>query len=196
MFIIPQTCECFQYCRAGVPRDSYPRDPTDPILTWKYTHHKFPWQLIFFMGAGYAIAGGATESGAAKWLESKLTIIDVVPNIAILMTVFSFTIMLSNFMTGGAISNVVLPLLLQIAVVKKIHPFYLMIPCGVASSLTFLTQIGTPTNAYVAVYGNIPSYDLLFSGLFPTLFSIVLFPLIFSFWGKFIFPVIFQDFNT
>lgn len=82
------------------------------------------------------------------------------------------------------------------AVVKKIHPFYLMIPCGIASSLTFLTQIGTPTNAYVATYGNIPSYDLLFSGLFPTLFSIVLFPFIFIFWGKFIFPVIFQDFNT
>lgn len=47
------------------------------------------------------------------------------------------------------------------ALAMKIHPLYLMLPNGLASSMAFMLPVGTPANAMVVVFANVETKDLV-----------------------------------
>lgn len=49
------------------------------LLNWKTVNEKMPWNIVFLLGGGFALAKGSEKSGLSEWLGDKLTPLQNVP---------------------------------------------------------------------------------------------------------------------
>merc|ERR1739838_429267 len=52
------------------------KKPVPPVLLWKTVQHKFPWDIVFLIAGGFALAAGSTRSGFSTWMGEQLTFLD------------------------------------------------------------------------------------------------------------------------
>jgi sodium-dependent dicarboxylate transporter 2/3/5 len=99
-----------------------PTAATGPLLTWKYIHQKTPWSLIFLLGGGFALAEGGRVSGMSKMVGEALGVLKVLPPLVILFCVCLTGQILTEFTSNVAITNVIVPVLAEMALAVRIHP--------------------------------------------------------------------------
>ena len=165
-----------------------PSRPGSRLLDWK-SAVKLPWGIVLLFGGGLALAAGFTESGLAPWLGQQLNLLDGIS----LFFILAFVVCLVNFLTeitsNVATASIMLPVLATLAVALDVHPFGLMIGACVAASCAFMLPVATPPNAVVFGSGCIEMKDMVRTGIWMNLISIVvltlfvyfLLPLIWSF---------------
>lgn len=186
LFIIPMTWTCLNYCKRNP--NKLPTSETPSLISWKFIHERVPWSLLFLLGGGFALAEGGKVSGMSMMIGQSMAPLKKLPKYVLLLVVCIAGKTLSEFTSNVAISNIVLPVLAEMALAFETHPLELMYPAALCCCFAFHMPVGTPPNSIVAGVANIRTKDMAIAGIGPTIFTLTTVMVMFPTWGAVIYP--------
>ncbi|MEM6821836.1 MAG: DASS family sodium-coupled anion symporter [Verrucomicrobiota bacterium] len=129
---------------------------------------KMDWDILLLLAGGLALGVGMQRSGLSEKLVSFIPL-DFVSVFFVLAGMAVATLVLSNFMSNTAASNMMIPM---IVVVAGISPVMGAFAVAVSASLAMSLPISTPPNAIVYSTRSIQSKDLVSTGSLISIVSI------------------------
>ncbi len=137
-----------------------------------------PWDIMFLVGGGYALASAYQSTGLVGWLGDELAFVVQLPTIAVLFFVILAMVIITEVNSNTATANVCLPILGAMAVAGGVNPLLLMIPGTIACSYAWMLPSGTGGNAAVFASGRLTIGQMMRYGFFLNLISIPLMVLV------------------
>ncbi|NXT97563.1 S13A2 protein, partial [Buphagus erythrorhynchus] len=160
-----------------------------PLLGWKDVQEKMPWNIVFLLGGGFALAKGSEESGLSRWLGSKLTPLQNVPHPAIAFLLCLLIATFTECTSNVATTTLFLPILASMAEAICLNPLYVMLPCTLAASLAFMLPVATPPNAIVFSYGQLKVIDMAKAGFVLNILGVLTITLAINTWASSLFQL-------
>ena len=142
------------------------------IIDWEDAM-KLPWGILLLFGAGMALAQGFDSSGLAIWIGNQLTYLSDVPLVILLLILIASVNFLTEVTSNMATTAMLLPILVSLAVVLDLHPYYLLVSATLAASCAFMLPVATPPNTVVFGSGLLKIEDMFKKGLWLNLISII-----------------------
>ncbi|NXF21571.1 S13A2 protein, partial [Rhodinocichla rosea] len=155
-----------------------------PLLDWKVVQHKMPWNIVFLLGGGFALAKGSEESGLSAWLGSKLTPLQTIPHPAIAFLLCLLVATFTECTSNVATTTLFLPILASMAEAICLNPLYVMLPCTLSASLAFMLPVATPPNAIVFSYGQLRVIDMAKAGFVLNILGVLTITLAINTWAS------------
>jgi len=151
------------------------------LLGWKDI--KIPWNILLMFGGGLALGNALLVSGGAQYIVGFLP-----QSNNFILTVFliaSITLVLTEIMSNTAFSATFIPAFLLYANSIGASPMTLVLTAAVCSSFAFMLPIGTPPNAIVYRTKNVKISDMVKTGIFMNIISVLLWVLYVAFLNNF-----------
>lgn len=142
------------------------------IITWEDAV-KLPWGIILLFGGGMALAAGFQITGLASWIGSQMSMLQGLSMILLVLVIITVVNFFTEFTSNLATTAMLLPILAPIAISLNINPYVLMVACTIAASCAFMMPVATPPNAVVFGSGYLRIPDMIKSGIWMNLFSIL-----------------------
>lgn len=149
------------------------RGKTQPLLTWEDTKN-LPWGIVLLFGGGMALAEGFKSSGLAVWIGSQMTSLEGIALILLVLILIAAVNFLTEITSNLATTSMLLPILAPMALTIDVHPYILMVSATVAASCAFMLPVATPPNAVVFGSGYLRIPDMVRTGIWMNLISILL----------------------
>ena len=143
------------------------------LLPWQDAV-KLPWGILLLFGGGLTLAVGFESSGLALWIGGKLAALQVLPFILLLLILITIVNFLTEITSNIATTAILLPVLVSLAPVLGVHPYYLMIAATLAASCAFMLPVATPPNAVVFGSGYLEMGDMVKKGFWLNIISIII----------------------
>ncbi|KGL93422.1 Solute carrier family 13 member 2, partial [Charadrius vociferus] len=159
------------------------------LLEWKVVHEKMPWNIVFLLGGGFALAKGSEESGLSSWLGTKLTPLQQIPHPAIVLLLCLLIATFTECTSNVATTTLFLPILASMAEAICLNPLYVMLPCTLSASLAFMLPVATPPNAIVFSYGQLKVIDMAKAGFILNILGVLTITLAINTWGSSLFQL-------
>lgn len=150
------------------------------ILKWEEAV-KIPWGIILLFGGGMALATAFSETGLAVWIGEQLTTLDFLPLFLLILVLVAAVNFLTEVTSNLATTAMLLPILAPMALAMNLHPYLLLVSATLAASCAFMLPVATPPNAVVFGSGYLRIPDMIKTGLWMNLFSILLISLLIYF---------------
>lgn len=135
---------------------------------------RLPFDIILLFGSGFALAKGFELSGLSNWLAGKLSFLDKSNLALIILGVCIVVTIISEFASNVASIQLVIPILVSLQQVLKVHPLMLMIPATLAASLGFMLPVATAPNTIVFGSKRIKVRDMMKAGSILDVVGIIL----------------------
>ena len=143
------------------------------LLSWEDAV-KLPWGILLLFGGGLTLAVGFESSGLALWIGGKLSALQVLPFILLLLILVTIVNFLTEITSNIATTAILLPVLVSLAPILGVHPYYLMIAATLAASCAFMLPVATPPNAVVFGSGYLEMEDMVKKGFWLNIISIII----------------------
>ncbi|NXT14066.1 S13A2 protein, partial [Prunella fulvescens] len=160
-----------------------------PLLDWKVVQEKMPWNIVFLLGGGFALAKGSEESGLSAWLGTKLTPLQSIPHPAIAFLLCLLIATFTECTSNVATTTLFLPILASMAEAICLNPLYVMLPCTLSASLAFMLPVATPPNAIVFSYGQLRVIDMAKAGIVLNILGVLTITLAINTWASSLFQL-------
>ncbi|NXE42001.1 S13A2 protein, partial [Ptilorrhoa leucosticta] len=160
-----------------------------PLLDWKVVQDKMPWNIVFLLGGGFALAKGSEESGLSEWLGTKLTPLQNIPHPAIAFLLCLLIATFTECTSNVATTTLFLPILASMAEAICLNPLYVMLPCTLSASLAFMLPVATPPNAIVFSYGQLRVIDMAKAGFVLNILGVLTITLAINTWASSLFQL-------
>ncbi len=145
----------------------------DRLINWEEAV-QIPWGIILLFGGGMALAKAFGDSGLAVWIGEQLVNLENLPLFVIILILVIAVNFLTEVTSNLATTAMLLPILATMALALEVHPFMLMISATLAASCAFMLPVATPPNAVVFGSGHLRIPDMIKSGIWMNLISIIL----------------------
>lgn len=149
------------------------KSKSERIISWEEAV-QMPWGIILLFGGGMALAEGFTETGLADWIGNQMTYLQGLSIFVLVMILIAAVNFLTEITSNLATTAMLLPILAPMALSINVHPFILMVSATVAASCAFMLPVATPPNAVVFGSGYLRIPDMVRTGLWMNLLSILL----------------------
>ena len=143
------------------------------LLVWEDAV-KLPWGVLLLFGGGIALAIGFDTSGLAEWIGMQLKSLNGAPVFILVLIIVASVNFLTEITSNLATTTILLPVLAALAVVADVNPFLLLVGATVAASCAFMLPVATPPNALVFGSGYVSISDMIRTGIWMNLVSILL----------------------
>lgn len=150
-----------------------PRSKEKHLILWEDAV-KLPWGILLLFGGGLALAKGFEDSGLALWIGNELEALEVLPFVILLLVLITIVNFLTEITSNIATTAILLPVLVSLAPVLGVHPYYLMIGATLAASCAFMLPVATPPNAVVFGSGYLKIDDMVKNGFWLNIISIII----------------------
>lgn len=150
------------------------------LMDWS-TARQVPWGVAMFLGGGLALGSGFKSSGLAESVGQAMSGLSVWPAAAIVFAVVAAIIFITEVNSNTATATIFLPVLAAMAVAGSINPLLLMIPATFACSFAFMLPSGTGTNTVIFASERISIADMVKTGIWFNLVSLVVLPVLLYF---------------
>ncbi|WP_224485393.1 SLC13 family permease [Robertkochia aurantiaca] len=158
---------------AGILLFTLPAKGGRKLITWKEAV-EMPWGIIILFGGGMALASAFESSGLAVWMGNSMTLLQFLP-LLLLVVLIIFSVNFITEMTSNlATTAMLLPILAPVAVSLGVNPYILMVATTVAASCAFMLPVATPPNAVVFGSGYLRIPDMIRTGIWMNLISVIL----------------------
>ena len=142
------------------------------LITWEDAV-KLPWGIILLFGGGMALAAGFQITGLASWLGAQMSIFQGLSLLVLVFVVITLVNFFTEFTSNLATTAMLLPILAPIAISLNMNPYMLMVACTIAASCAFMMPVATPPNAVVFGSGYLRIPDMIKSGIWMNIISIL-----------------------
>lgn len=149
----------------------------EALLNWQDAV-QLPWGVLLLFGGGIALAIGFETSGLAEWVGNQLTALQGASLFVLVLVIIAAVNFLTEITSNLATTAILLPILAALAIVVNVHPFLLLAAATVAASCAFMLPVATAPNALVFGSGYIKMYDMIKSGIWLNIISIIVLTLI------------------
>ena len=156
------------------------KEKSRALLNWEEAV-KLPWGILLLFGGGLAIAEGFKSSGLATWIGEQMTLMDGLSLVLLMLVLIAAINFLTEITSNLATTAMILPTLASFALAIDVHPYMLMVGATVAASCAFMLPVATPPNAVVFGSGYLGMKDMVKTGIWLNLISILILT-IFSYW--------------
>lgn len=119
------------------------------------------WDVLLLLAGGLSLGIAIKETGLAVWLVNQLPV-HLFGQVAIAFFMSYLTMVLSNFMSHTAASNILVPIGMALAVGFEPR---IVIPIALGASTAMCLPISTPPNAIAFAGGRLKTRDFLKGGL-------------------------------
>ncbi|WP_320035472.1 SLC13 family permease [Halarcobacter sp.] len=123
------------------------------------------WDVIILIIGGLSLGAGVSKTGLDEWIGTQFNLEGL--NIFIIVSIFAFIVILvSNFMSNTAATNIMLPLI--VALVSGLGDSivaYMVISIALCASCAMVLPVSTPPNAIAFASGKLNSKDFMLIGL-------------------------------
>jgi sodium-dependent dicarboxylate transporter 2/3/5 len=157
---------------AGIALFLIPNGQGDFLLDWDSTK-KLPWGILLLFGGGIALADALKSTGLIDMVGNAFKGSTTSPFVFVLLLTAA-TVLLSEAMSNVALVMVFLPVVVGIAKGSGVEPMLLAVPMTLAASCGFMLPMATPPNAIVFGSGHLKVVDMVRSGFWLDLISILL----------------------
>lgn len=145
----------------------------EPIISWSEAV-KMPWGIMILFGGGMALASAFQESGLAIWIGTQFNLLEALPVFLLIFILITCVNFLTEITSNLATTAMLLPILAPIALSIDMHPYVLLVAATVAASCAFMLPVATPPNAVVFGSGYLKISDMVKTGIWLNVISIVL----------------------
>ena len=142
---------------------------------------KVPWGILILFGGGLSIANGFVQTDLSQWLGLQFNYLEGLELIILIMAVVAMVNFLTEITSNIATASMILPILAALAISIDIHPYSLMVGAILAASCAFMLPVATAPNAIVFGSGYIKMKDMIRTGIWLNIISIMLIT-IFVYW--------------
>ena len=143
-------------------------------LDWEWAR-RIPWDILILFGGGIAMADAFRATGLTLWLGDKLTLLDGVPPILVVLAICALFTFLTEITSNTATAAILLPILGgPAAQALGVHPLLLMLPAALSVSCAFMLPVATPPNAIVFAGGHVSVPQMARAGLLLNLIGVAL----------------------
>ncbi|MFT5925328.1 MAG: sodium-dependent dicarboxylate transporter 2/3/5 [Rubritalea sp.] len=149
------------------------KDKSQALLTWEDAV-KLPWGILILFGGGMALATAFESSGLAIWIGSQLASLEGISLFILLLVIIATVNFLTEITSNLATTAMLLPILVSVAAILNINPYYLLVSATVAASCAFMLPVATPPNAVVFGSGYLSIKDMVQKGIWMNLISIII----------------------
>ena len=149
------------------------KDGNKKIISWKDSA-KLPWGIVLLFGGGLSLAAAMQGSGLTLWIGEKLYGLNTFSVIIIVLSIVFVVNFLTEITSNLATVSMILPILATLSITLGLHPFVIMISATIAASCAFMLPVATPPNAVVFGSGYLRIKDMIKTGFFMNLISILL----------------------
>ena len=149
------------------------KENTGRLLDWK-TAERLPWGILLLFGGGLTIAAGFQVTGLAQWIGVQFVALENVPFWLFLIAIITAVNFLTEITSNTATASMILPILAAVALAMGVHPYGLMISATLAASCAFMLPVATPPNAIVFGSGYVTIPDMMKTGIWMNILSIIL----------------------
>lgn len=144
----------------------------DRLIDWEDAV-KLPWGIILLFGGGMALAAGFQITGLAAWLGAQMSMLQGLSLILLVLVIITLVNFFTEFTSNLATTAMLLPILAPIAISLNVNPYILMVSCTLAASCAFMMPVATPPNAVVFGSGYLRIPDMIKSGIWMNILSIL-----------------------
>ncbi|MCB9354391.1 MAG: SLC13/DASS family transporter [Lewinellaceae bacterium] len=144
-----------------------------PLLDWD-TAIRIPWGIVLLFGGGLTISKGFDDSGLAAWMGAQMHGLNTLSHVAILFTVLSVVVLLSEVASNIATASMMMNVLATLAIGIHVHPFGLLLSATLAASFGFGLPVATAPNTIVFGSGYLSTRDMAKAGFLLDLVAILL----------------------
>jgi sodium-dependent dicarboxylate transporter 2/3/5 len=131
------------------------------LLEWKNTAF-VDWGTLLLFGGGIALSDAMFRCGLATWLGTAFTGVIGSPSpIVMIFCVVAFMGMLTEVTSNTAVTTMMVPVLISMAMRTGSDPATLAIAAAVGASLAFMLPVATPPNALVYATGHVTVRDMV-----------------------------------
>lgn len=142
------------------------------VLDWKDTA-KLPWGILLLFGGGLCLADALEKQGIIQMISGLFDGMGGNPLLATLL-IAGLSVVMTEFLSNVAQVTIMLPVLTGIARGLELEPLTLIIPMTLAASCGFMLPMGTPPNAIVFATGELKIKDMMRTGFWLNLASVLL----------------------
>lgn len=123
------------------------------------------WDVIILIIGGLSLGAGVSKTGLDTWIGTQFDIAGL--NLYLIVAIFAFIVILvSNFMSNTAATNIMLPLI--VALVSSLGDSivsYMVISIALCASCAMILPVSTPPNAIAFSSGKLNSKDFMVIGI-------------------------------
>ncbi|MGE3172832.1 MAG: SLC13 family permease [Planctomycetota bacterium] len=157
------------------------------LMDWE-TARQLPFDILFLLGAGIAMADAFAPTGLSLAFGALLApLIGSVPPLLLVAILCFAILLLSEVASNTAVAALFLPILMQGALAAHLDPRVLMLPAALAASCGFMLPIATPPNTIVFASRHVTIGQMARAGFALDLVSIGLLIVVLWFW---VFPLL------
>jgi sodium-dependent dicarboxylate transporter 2/3/5 len=135
---------------------------------------RLPWGVLILFGGGLSLAAAVSDSGLARYLGESLTPLSDLGAIVVIVAAAGLVIFLTELTSNLATAATFLPVIGAISAQSGIDVLTLCVPVALAASCAFMLPVATPPNAIVYSSGFIHIPDMVRTGVYLNLISMVL----------------------
>lgn len=158
---------------AGILLFTIPAKGPRNLITWEEAV-KMPWGIMILFGGGMALASAFESTGLAVWMGNSMTLLKFLPILLLVVLIIASVNFITEMTSNLATTAMLLPILAPLAVSLGVNPYILMVSTTVAASCAFMLPVATPPNAVVFGSGYLRIPDMIRTGIWMNLISIVI----------------------
>lgn len=147
------------------------------ILEWRDVQ-KMPWNILLLFGGGLNVAAALEKSGVFSQMSDFVQNMNPGSILLLVGFVAFLVVFASELMSNVALAAIIIPVIGGIAVYMKMEPALLVVPVTLAASCGFMLPIATPPNAIVYSSGHIKMKEMIRTGFWINLISIIVITLV------------------
>lgn len=121
-----------------------------PLLNWTRAT-SIDWGTLFLLGGGLALGELTVETGLARAIGDQVgsKLGSGAPPLVLLLVLIGLSLYLTELVSNTAITNMMLPVVLPLAVRAGLDPVPVTLAVTLAASFAFMLPVSTPPNAIV-----------------------------------------------
>ncbi|KFD71121.1 hypothetical protein M514_02699 [Trichuris suis] len=170
-----------------------PKGKPGTLMNWATMKSKFPWDVVFLLGGGFALAAGVKESGLSASIGGLLGTMGNLPLAVLQLICMTISVVITNIASNVVTASILVPIvsgmvsisaffaLLEIfhSIVRlqsqqmEICPLALILPVTLGCSYAYMLPVGTPPNAIVFGPGVLRLIDMVGAGFFASIVSML-----------------------
>ncbi len=133
------------------------------LLSWKEAA-EIRWDVLILFGGGLALAAAIGNSDLAEWIGARLTGLEVLPLLVLLLAVGAVIVFVGELASNTAMAAVFLPVAGAAALGMGEPAILLTLPVALFATLGFMLPVATPPNAVIFGSGAVRVGHMLRAG--------------------------------